>query len=105
MFPPDCLKAVSVYHLPTTGGSKQPYPGTADATLTGAFLPMDRKDHALEGGDFVDPHEIYFDPAADVRVGDKLVMDSVDYFVKKVFVAQFGGLAHKRASVSRQTHA
>ncbi len=101
MFPPDCTKAVAVYHLPSTSGQKQPYPGTADATITAAFLPLDRKEHALEGGDYVDPFELYADPAADIRVGDKLVIDATTYFVKKVFNASyFGGLRHKRVSIS-----
>ncbi len=40
-------------------------------------------------------------PAADIRVGDKLVIDATTYFVKKVFNASyFGGLRHKRVSIS-----
>lgn len=99
------MKTVAVYHLPTTGGSKQPYPGTADATISGAFLPMDARRHIMEGGDLVDPHELYMDATADLRVGDKLVIDSNDYFVKRVFNAYFGGLRHLRLSISRQSHA
>jgi len=103
MFPPDCQKTVAIYHLATTGGQSQPF--SAGDTVTAAFLPMDDKAHALQGGDFVDPHEVYFDPTADVRTGDKLVIDTATYYVRKVFSAPFGGLPHKRASVSRDTHA
>lgn len=105
-FPPECCKTVALYHLPTTAGSTQSYPTvSADVTTTGAFLPMDAKTHALEGGDFVDPHEVYLDATIDVRVGDKCVIDSVNYFVKKVMNAYPGGLAHKRAAISRDSHA
>lgn len=99
---PGEYKSVAVYHLPTTAGAVQSYPASADATYTARMLPMDRRDHALEGIDLVDPWELYFtDPSADVRVGDKLVIDSTIYSVKKVFNASyFGGLRHKRVSVS-----
>ena len=102
MFPPEVVKSVAVYHLPTSAGSKQPYPGTADVTISAAFLPLDRQAHALEGGDLVEPHELYADATADVRVGDKLVIDSTTYFVKSVFDGWFGGLQHKRCSISKQ---
>lgn len=105
MFPPECVKTVAIYHLPITGGSTQAYPGTADATVSGAFLPMDRRDHAYEGLGYVDAHELYCDPTVDVRVGDKVIIDSINYYVKKVFTANIGGLAHLRASLSRQSHA
>lgn len=104
-FPPEVCKTVALYHLPTTGGSTQSYPGSADVTTTGAFLPLDRKEHALEGGDYVDPFELYLDATVDVRVGDKCVIDGVNYFVKKVFSAPFGGLRHLRVSISRDSHA
>jgi hypothetical protein len=38
-------------------------------------------------------------------VGDKLVIDSVNFYAKKVFDAPFGGLAHQRVSISRDSHA
>src|SRR3990167_4339909 len=94
-FPRSITKTISVYHLPTTAGSKQPYPGTADATIIGAFLPLDRYQHALEGDNFTDPFEIYVSVDADVRVGDKLIISSINYYVKKIFNADFGGLRHK----------
>ena len=103
MVPPEVLKSVAIYHLATTGGQSQDY--SAGATVTAAFLPMADRAHALLGGDFTDPHEAYFDPATDVRTGDKLVVDGVTFFVRKVFSAPFGGLPHKRASVGRDSHA
>lgn len=103
MFPPECSKTVAIYHLATTGGSSQAY--SAGDTVTGAFLPMSDRGHAMLGGDYEDPHEVYFDPATDVRVGDKLVIDAVNYYVRKVMNAYPGGLGHKRASVSRSAHA
>ena len=97
------FKSVAVYHLPTTAGQKQPYPASADATITARMLPMDRRDHAFEGIDLVDPWELYCDPAADIRVGDKVVISSTTYFVRKVFDASyFGGHPHKRVSISRE---
>jgi hypothetical protein len=111
-FPPECTVTVALYHLPATGGSKQPYPGTADVTTSGAFLPLDRYTQALEGGNLMEPFELYLDPSADVRVGDKCVITQFsnasgaaaasDYFVKKIFPATFGGLAHQRISLARQ---
>lgn len=99
MFP--MTQSVSAYHLPTTAGQKQPYPGTADATVLGCLLPLDRKEHALEG-DYVVQHELYVGGSADVRVSDKLVIDGVTYYVKSIFAANFGGLPHRRCSVSTE---
>ena len=91
-------KSVALYHVPTTSTSGlKSYPASPDLTITATMLPMDRKEHALEGGDYVDPFELYCEASADIRVGDKAVIDSVNYYVKKVFVADFGGLAHQRA--------
>lgn len=100
-FPPEILKSVAVYHLPTASGV-QSYPSTADATIDGAFLPLDRYQHALEGGDLVAPFELYVGGTDDVRVSDKLVIESITYYVKKIFPANFGGLAHQRCSISTQ---
>lgn len=63
---------------------------------------MDRHTHALEGGDLVNPFELYVDSMIDIRVGDKLVIDSTAYLVKKVFPGTIGGLAHKRCSISTE---
>jgi len=101
-FPRQILKSVAIYHLPTAAG-KQAYPGTPDATIEAAFLPLDRKEHALEGAGYVDPFELYTDPDADIRVTDRLVIDATTYYVKKIFDASyFGGHPHKRCSISSQ---
>src|SRR5438477_9046048 len=99
---PDALQTVSIYHLPKTGGQTQPYPSTPDLTVDGTFLPMDRYTAALEGGNMVNPFELYVEPSVDLRVGDKVVVGGVDYFVKKVWTANFGMLRHTRASCSTQ---
>lgn len=99
-FPPEFVKDVALYHLPTTGGAKQPYPASADVNTSGALIPMDRHSHALEGGDLMDPFELYLDAAVDVRVGDKAVIGGTTYFVKRVFNGYAGPLAHKRCSLS-----
>lgn len=98
MFPPEVLKTVSVYHRESDGD----YPASADLTIEGAYLPMDRHAHTFEGGDYRDPHELYVEVGVDIREGDKLVIDSTNHYVKKVFVADFGGLSHKRCSVSKE---
>lgn len=95
-------KSVAVYHLPIVGGQKQPYPASPDATITARLLPMGVKQHALLGGDYLEPHELYCDPGADVRVSDKLVIDSVEFRVRWVFNAsQVGVLNHKCAAISK----
>lgn len=99
--PRSVQKSVAIYHLGTTAGATQTY--TLDTTVMGAMLPLDRREHALEGGDMVDPFELYVESTVDIRVTDKLVIDSVNYYVKKVFVASFGGMPHKRASISTQS--
>lgn len=105
-FPPEIETAVAVYHLPTTAGQKQPYPSTPDATILGALLPLDRKEHALEGGDYTVAYELYVEATDDVRVSDKLIMDvqgtSTEFYVKSIFAAPFGGIAHKRCSISTE---
>ena len=102
-FPPQVLKTVALYHVPTTGGQTQPYPGSPDVTVLGAFLPLDTKQHVIEGENLVDPHEIYLEQGTDVRVGDKCVIDATTYYVKKVFNAYFGGLTHKRCTISTES--
>lgn len=104
-FPPDVLKTVKLYHLPTTGGASQAYPSTPDQTVSGAVLPLDRKEHLWEGGEPSDGWELYLEPQVDVRVGDKIVIEGTNYFAKKVFVARFGGLPHLRVSISTAPHA
>ncbi len=103
IFPRERQKSVALYHIPTTSTSGlKSYPSTASVTITAGMLPIDRKEHALEGGDYVDPHELYCEGTADIRVGDKAVIESVTYYVKKVFNGNFGGIPHKRASISTQ---
>ena len=97
-FPPHLLKPVVVYHLPESGE----YPASADATIAGAFLPMDRGDHQLEGGSYSDPHELYVEPSVDIRVADKLTIDLLTYYVKRVTLFPSGIIAHKRCSVSTE---
>src|SRR4051794_2105057 len=103
-FPREVTKAIGLYHLPSTAGSAQAYPSTADVTLNGAVLPLDSKTLALEGVSFVEPWELYLDSAADVRLNDKVVIagDSSNYYVSKIFTASFGTLSHKRVIVSKQ---
>ena len=92
-------KSASVYHVNTTTGS---YPGSADATVEVGFLPLDRQQHALEGGDLSAGYECYAASSADLRVGDKLTIDAVTYYIKHVFNAPFGTLSHKRLSLSTE---
>ena len=105
MFPPELTATASLYHLPTTGGSKQAYPGSADVTVSGGFVPMDSAAHALEGGRYADPYHFYVPASIDIRVGDKCVIGGVDYFVKKTFNTSLSGMPHVRASISRDSHA
>lgn len=91
---------MAIYHLANTGDKT--YPATPDATVQGAFLPLDRRNAALEGVTFGNQYELYVDPTTDIRSSDKLVIDGTTYYVKQVFVAPFGGLKHKRASISNE---
>jgi len=99
MFPPEVLKTVAIYRLPSSGNKV--YPATPSFTVTAAFLPLDRKNHALEGGVYNDPHELYLDPTANIEVTDKVVINTVDYYVKHKFSATFGGLPHIRVTISK----
>src|SRR3990167_9272227 len=104
LFPRARQVSVALYHVPTTSTSgKKSYPASADVTISAGMLPMDVRQHALEGGDYVDPHELYCEGTANILAGDKAIIDSVTYYVKKVFSANFGGIPHKRASISTQT--
>ncbi len=102
IFPPEITFSAAIYRLPTTAGQKQAYPAAPSWTIEGAMVPFDRKSHALEGGQYTDPHELYVEGTADIRVGDKVTVDSVTYYVRKVFPANFGGMPHKRCSLSRE---
>lgn len=101
-FPPELLKSVAIYHLTTSGGAKPSYPGSANATVTGAFLPLDRQAHVMEGGVFRNPHELYVEATVDLRESDKVVINGTNYFVKSIFNGSIGGLPHKRATVSSE---
>lgn len=64
---------------------------------------MDRHAHALEGGDLLDPFELYLDPGTDVRVNDKVVIESKAYLVKKIFDGSDATMVgHLRCSISRE---
>jgi hypothetical protein len=99
VIPRQIRKAVQVFHI-SAGTGKHPY--TADSTITAGFIPMDNKQHVMEGGSYVDPALLYTSPNDDIRVGDKLVINDVTYFVKKIFAAPFCGHPFKRASISTQ---
>lgn len=109
-FPSEVEVSIDVYHLPTAAGT-QSYPSSPDATITGALLPLERKEQVLEGGSFVQPYELYVSGDEDVRVADKLVIPidtngnsiSTNFYVKYVFPANFGSLAHKRISLSTES--
>lgn len=105
MFPPEVLRRVKIYRLPSSGNKV--YPGSPTSTVSAAVLPLDRKNQALLGNVFRDPWEVYFDPDVDVKVSDKLVIQDETgaegtYFVQQRFVARFGGLPHVRCTVSRE---
>ena len=101
-FPPDTLQAVSVYRSPT--GSTPPllYPSSATYTVTGAFMPIDRKNSALEGLVLVEPHELYVEATIDIQASDKIVVGGKTFYVKKVFDASSLLLGYKRCSCSRE---
>lgn len=93
-FPSETIKTIAVYHIGTSSG-KTSY--TLDSTITeGAFMAMTDHKHALLGGEFSNPHQLYVDADADVRVSDKVIVDSVNYYIKKIFNGPWGQLRHKR---------
>jgi hypothetical protein len=98
MIPQPIRQSVQVSHL--SKGSKQTY--TPGRTITAGVVPMDVKQHALEGGVYTDPALLYFYPHEDVRVSDKLTIKGETYFVKKIFDASFCGHPFKRASISKE---
>src|SRR5688572_2614564 len=91
--------SIAIYHYNSTTDQ---YPSSASSTVSGDFLPLDRKDHAFTGLGFSDVFEIYVDPATDILVSDKVVISSSTYFVKHIFTADFGGLPHKRATILKE---
>lgn len=102
---PGVGRSVKIFHLPTTGGQKQPYPSTPSVTVQAlAFEPMSAYQHALEGGNLMNPYELYVEQSVDIRIGDKVNLsgDSTDYFVKRITPYPFGNLSHTRASCSTQ---
>lgn len=109
-FRPDLQKLIKIYHIPTSG-TPQSYPASADVTTTGAFYPMDQKQHVLEGGDYQNPHELLVKRNIDVRVGDKVLvtidvngsLTETNFYVKKVTQFLFGGMPCKRAQLSTAT--
>lgn len=64
---------------------------------------MNRYDHALEGGDIVEQWELYCDASLGVLEGDKIVIDSEEYYAKKIFRQRAGRNRHLRITLSKQT--
>jgi hypothetical protein len=97
-------KTVSFYHLTTTAAQSQAYSATADVTARCDVLSLDRKDAILAGQDLVDPWELYCPVSANILLQDKVTIagDTSNYYVRHVFPANFGGLPHKRVTVSKQ---
>lgn len=95
-------KSIKLYHLPTAAGSTQAYPSSPDVTVPGIVLPLNRQDALLAGNDLVDPWEVYVPAGTDVRLEDKVIVagDSANYYVRNIFTANFGGIAHRRVTVS-----
>jgi len=81
-FPREVLKSVGIYRLPSSGS--QSYPGSASSTVQGAFMPMNARTHALEGGIYQNPHELYVATSVDIKPSDKVVIDTVTYYVKQI---------------------
>ena len=98
-FPAEVRVSASVYHMSGDSGTEA-YPVSADATVVGALVPMDRQAQVMEGGVFVVQHEFYCDSSSGILVNDKLVISGTTYYVKNVFTANFGTLKHLRCSLS-----
>lgn len=104
---PDLNKLAKIYHLPTSG-TPQSYPSTPDVITTGEFTPMDLKTHALEGGDYADPHVLRVRQNVDVRTADKVVISieingaltEANFYVKKVTSYRHGSMPCKVVSLS-----
>ncbi len=95
-------KTVSFFHLGQSGNT-QDYSAAPDETAQCSFLPMDRKDALLAGVDLIDPHELYCPASLDVRLNDlaSVAGQAGTFYVKHVFTADFGGLPHKRVTISK----
>ena len=70
--------------------------------MTGAFLPIDRKNSALEGLVLVEAHELYVETTVDIQASDKIVSGGRTFYVQKVFDASAFSLGYKRCSCSRE---
>ncbi len=86
-------KTVSVYHLADETGDKRGYPATADLTTTGMLQPMSSEGEAMSDGQFAKGSKL-FTPIVDIREGDKIVIDSIDYRVKGVKSHNYGNEPH-----------
>ena len=95
------MQGVQLFRSPT-GTPPLLYPLTPTSTFSGAFLPIDRRDNALEGLVLVDPHELYVEPSVDIQPSDKIVVNGKTFYVKKIFDASDLSLPYKRCSVSRE---
>ena len=97
-FPPEIIVDIEVSHL-TIGSTPQTY--TRDKTMKeGGVTQMSSKDHALLGSVYVNPHNLYMQPDSDIRVGDKVVINSNNFFVQHVANFNYGGMAHLRCTIS-----
>ncbi len=99
-FPRQAVKSIQIFRAPSTGDRK--YPTIPTYTVEGAFLPLDRKVLALEGGFYVDPHEVYFNATVDVLRSDQLLISGVIYYARKIMDCEIGAHPHKRVFVSTE---
>jgi len=103
-FPCGITKEVEVFHLDTST-SPELYALDPDEVIVGGFVAMDRTQHALEGGQLEDPHELYVSFDTDIREADQLLIEGRTFKVRKVYAAQSGRLRHKRCSISAEPSA
>lgn len=95
-------KTVEIFHLDPSS-TPEAYSLTADVTVIGGLFPMPAQAHALEGADLIDPHELYLDTGTDVRVADRLLIDSKEFFVKRISKQESGRSRYIRCSLTAET--
>lgn len=94
---------VQLFHWNSSSGG---YPGAADVTTMGGFFQLDRNSFALEGGGIgagiVSMYDIQLDFGVDVRLNDKVLIDSdtTIYKVMRVFSSGAGRNRQKRATIA-----
>lgn len=100
MVPRAVQQTATIFHLGVANGA-QDYSASADETIQCGFFPLSAHRRLTLGGDETYTNHMYVDDNADVREGDKVIINSVQFRAEHVDLHDYGGHPHKDVILAR----